>query len=87
MVFSKIVLKFTISLVVLLTLSAGPTFASSAIRFGDYQIHLLSNPDPPMAGKPATIILKILTSQDKAPVRGSPVSWTNNFYFLLIKWQ
>jgi len=69
MVFSKIVRKFTISLVVLLTISTGPVFASSAMRFGDYQIHFLTNPDPPTAGKPATIILKILTSQDKAPVR------------------
>ena len=71
MVFSKSALKFAISLVVLLTLSAGPVFASSAMRFGDYQIHFLSNPDPFTAGKPATIILKILTSQDNAPVRGA----------------
>jgi polyferredoxin len=58
-----------------------PVFASSLVQIGDYQVRIFTEPDPLVAGKEATIIIKILRSRDHKPVRNGQIylSTENNF--------
>ena len=50
-----------------------PALASDPVRIGDYQIRIFTEPDPLVAGKEATIIIKILRSRDHKPVRNGQI--------------
>jgi polyferredoxin len=63
-------LVFLLMLITLLPLRA---LGSSSVLLRDYQVEILTNPDPPVAGRDVTITLKILHSGGRAPARGEKV--------------
>jgi hypothetical protein len=60
---------------------AGPASAANTLLFGDNQIQFFTDPDPLIVGKETFIIVKILRSQDSAPVRDGKIyfSITDNY--------
>lgn len=54
-----------------MTVMIGPSLASDAVRVGDYQIQIFTDPDPLVAETEVTLILKILHLKNLSPVRGA----------------
>ncbi|UCE51406.1 MAG: 4Fe-4S binding protein [Desulfobacterales bacterium] len=71
--FNKVNSIIPLPLILLITISTGPLWASNAVLVGDYQIQIFTEPDPLIAGREAGIVLKVLRSQDNQPARNSKI--------------
>ena len=60
-------------ILIFLTFIPGSIFAANVAIIGDYQIQVFTEPDPLVAGKEANLIIKILRSNDKMPVRNGQI--------------
>ena len=77
----KINTHIILSFLVIMAFISESALAAKAVLVGDYQIQIFTEPNPLVAGKEATIILKILRSKSQLPVRYGQVylSFENNF--------
>jgi ferredoxin len=65
--------RILLLLFLLLIFLPEPAWASNAVAVGNYQIQIFVDPDPLIAGREASITLKILRSDDNQPVSGGKV--------------
>jgi polyferredoxin len=83
--FQKINARILLTMLLFLIFMPQAAWASKAVLIGEYQIQMFTDPDPLIAEKEATIILKILRSQDQMPVRNATIYLSTKDTFQSVK--